>query len=307
MKKAKTLMFALLIGVGAMAQTRDLGNGMTEVISNDGKHYELKQSLSSPNGGTCEIVFSGDLLNGVRNGAWKGRVAYRNYAINETICKNGEITISRSYKNGILDGLYSYSESVRYFKIIKDAQNNTITYQTTKNPADDKCSTTGSFVNGKLNGYWNFSGKIKASCNFENGICNGRWSVEDSPNGKTYSYSFDKGYLINYTEPSQGGKQKILSYDNATNMAGLPNQKVVDFTKSFDEIDYLLSGGFFKDWFLKYPQGSSDESMKASYKTADFDNHFKEKISESVINSRSKLQDRKNAGVKETNKGVISF
>ena len=63
-------------------------------------------------GGTLKESWSGQVVNGKREGVWKFLGTYTRYQWSGNVHYTGTVTMTRSYKNGIPHGTYSINQNI---------------------------------------------------------------------------------------------------------------------------------------------------------------------------------------------------
>lgn len=264
-------MILLLIVTSISAQTFDLGEGRKATLDQAG-NYRLTWNQKSQNGGTVSGTFSGKLKDGKRNGIWKGSFKYQLFSNNDSQFKSGAINFTRTYTDGVPNGAYSYSSSLK----VCFGSYNYISKQWKYSPSESfNEQITGSFINGHADGNWSAYQQQpyeKITMQFDNGKAVGTWTVAEKT---SQTLGFKNGYLVQQKEMRSGGWGTELFYSPYEKIEELPNQKTVKISDFLAYGDYYMKGAGFDKFWLLYPENSSNEDYTAYYKLADYDNHLK--------------------------------
>lgn len=271
MKKLVSFIALCLVAVISSAQTTDF-RGVK--VSKSGNTYTATFSKKSANGGSAFEKWTGPLVNGKRSGTWTFTGTYKQYVMDGGRCRNGSVKMTRNYKNGKPDGVYS----VTYNITERNASYNYFTDTWRYGEQHDMTErVSGSFIDGKPNGTWNiFSERFHETwtAHFKSGYADGTW--KNTTGGYSQKIEFKNGYGFHQRVPEDDGSWGYeLSYD--VDPATLQPQDTIRVgDKMFFYWDTYSRGLFLiTDWMINYPKNASDESAKAYYILSDFKNHYK--------------------------------
>lgn len=271
MKRNIFIMFLLtVVSVTAWAQTTDHGGGLVSV--RNGNHYKLTRNVKSNNGGSVSMTFSGLLKNGKRDGVWKLTSTYNNYGGGNGYFFTGTSTMTRSYSNGVLNGIYTLTQNIKR----REGSYNRFRGGWTYGPFKDASEhVSGSFRNGKPTGKWSVSAPMLA-CIFElsDGTPVGNVSVTKTAMGGGIKMAFRDGYLVKWEPITNKSGVEGLQWNIDEDLANLPDQEKGDLLNELNFLGEYMGGSDFSDWIKNYPKESSEENFTIPYKLADRNNHY---------------------------------
>lgn len=260
---------AVLIPVMAVSQTVDHGGGI--VSTQSGNNYKVTKKDTSQNGGTMTLSFGGVLKDGKRDGVWKLNASYNNYGGANGYYYTGTSTMTRTYKDGILQGPYSLIQNIKH----RTGSYNRLRGVWVYGPFEDGSENiSGNFVNGKPTGKWNVKGTMLV-CSFtlDNGVPVGDAVVSKLPMGGGLNISFRDGYLTKWEPVSGNGWSKGYQWAPNEDLTVLSDQKECDLLLDLNFLSEYMCGSDFYTWIKNYPQNGSEEDFAIPYKTADKQSH----------------------------------
>ena len=252
------------------AQTIDYGDGIVSV--QNGNSYKLTRSQKSDNGGTVTMTFSGNLKDGKRDGIWKLTSNYNNYGGGNGYYFTGTSTMTRTYKEGVLNGNYSLDQNVKY----RTGRYNRVRGIWEYGPYEDGTEqVSGSFNDGKPTGKWSVNAPmLKCSFELSNGTPIGNVSVSKTAMGGGVNMSFKDGYLVKWEPVSNKSGGEGLLWNENEDLPNLPNQEEGDLLNELNFLGEYMGGSDLSKWIVNYPQNSSNEKFTIPYKMADRDSHY---------------------------------
>ena len=269
----KTLLIIVisLFATTSIAQTTDYRG--RKVIQN-GVNYSVTCNKKSDNGGTLKESWSGQVVNGKREGVWKFLGTYTRYQWSGNVHYTGTVTMTRSYKNGIPHGTYSINQNITQEAGEYNYLTNTWRYGDKRSYPE---KVTGSFFEGKPDGIWTCSSERNHEtftiC-FTKGIPTGVWkiTIEQSK----LECTFDNGHVISMKTINDGGVWgEELVYD--TDPRTLPKDTVLmsNFIYMWDS--YSTGLPMTSEYRKFYPEGSSNEKpVNTKYTLSQYEKHLRQ-------------------------------
>ena len=147
----KFVSFITLCALVAVTATAQVADYRGVKVSQSGNKYTATYSKKSANGGTANEKWTGNLVDGKRSGTWTFTGTYNQYILEGGRCRNGSVSMTRTYKNGIPSGSYS----VTYNITERNASYNLITDSWIFGEKHDMSEkVVGAFLDGKPHGKW---------------------------------------------------------------------------------------------------------------------------------------------------------
>lgn len=251
------LILALLIFVSQAIKADEWNYGANGHATLVGDIYTYSNIENTSNGGTITSKFTGQLINGKRNGVWKATKIYSNTNNMDRELTSGTVTLTRSYNNGIPTGKYelTYNMTMQKYGYTLNG-----TLVKLGSPHSETRSITGEFKDGKLHGKWimkNIAGGGSYSLEFDNGKAIGEWEIVEPYT--SYHLKFKDGYLIEQRDLRPYPKHKAHLPEDIAHIEDMPMQRE-DYTVTYGFIWPVFAGGVeFNEWIINYPPKSSTE------------------------------------------------
>lgn len=270
MKKILLLSVLFINALFAFSQVEDY-NGIK--VTQSGNNYKAEYSKKTANNGYANEVWSGQIVNGKREGVWKFSGTYSKYLTENSISRTGNVNVTRTYKNGIPHGKYT-----AVYKIYEQpAAYNYLTgiwsYGEQNNLNE---SVSGDFLNGNPTNNWHIESNRNheiIDIHFNEGILDGK--LTRILNNVKDEVQYKNGYAIHKKEPVDETWGWELSYDNIDPITISPKD-TLNLNEYIHFFDYYAHGMSIIDKYQKfYPEHSSNEKINVYYILADYDKYYK--------------------------------
>lgn len=242
-------------------------------VSQSGNKYTATYSKKSANGGTANEKWTGNLVDGKRSGTWTFTGTYNQFIMEGGRCRNGLVSMTRTYKDGIPSGPYS----VTYNITERNASYNFITDSWIFGEKHDMSEkVVGAFLDGKPHGKWTTTSQRNHETwimNFVNGYADGVW--KSNINNEGQEFTFKNGYGFYQKVPQDDGSWGYeLKYDK--DPATIFPQDTLKVGESIMYNFNYYTGGMFiiTNWAYDYPKNASNEDTHGYYILSDFKKYY---------------------------------